>query len=313
MSASTTTTTLNTGAKIPVLGFGTVFEGDDYNLFKESLRAALLVANYKMIDTAWYYGTEKSIGEVLEEVFNEGKIKRDDLFITTKVWPCFWNDPETSLDTSLKDLKLDYVNLVLQHWPRCFKKVEDENGRVPVPRDEKGNIQFDEDGDYLTTYKKLLKLKEQGKAKAVGVSNYTIAMLDRAIEETGVIPAVNQVEMHPHLPQVDLYNYCKEKGIVLEAFSPLGSSGAPNLKIPLVLELAKKYDTQPANIIINWCISKKIVVLPRSTNIERIKKGYDLVELTPEEVESLDKFGEQSPHRFVRDDWGKGLGWDHWD
>jgi D-arabinose 1-dehydrogenase len=312
-SASEATTKLNSGDSIPLLGFGTVLSGEP-GPFKEALKAALLVANYRHIDTAWYYGTEPYIGEVLEEVFDLGKVKREEVFITTKVWPCYWNDPENSFNTSLKDLQLDYVDLLLQHWPICFQKVESEDGtRVPVPKDQFGNILFDKDGDYLIMYRKLLKIKDSGKAKNIGVSNYTIEMLERVIKETGVTPATNQVEMHPHLPQLDLYKYCKEKGIVVEAYSPLGSSGAPNLKIPLVQDLAKKYNVGPADIIVNYLIAKDIVALPRSSNVERVKKGYPLLDFKREDVEALDKFGSENPKRFIRDPWGKNLGFEHWD
>jgi D-arabinose 1-dehydrogenase len=314
--ATEVTAQLNTGDSIPLLGYGTVFEADyegDYAIFKEALKAALLVAGYKHIDTAWYYGTEESIGEVLDELFKSGKLKREEIFITTKVWPCFWNDPETSVDASLKHLKLDQVNLLLQHWPIAFEKVEDKNGRVPVPRDSNGNFLFDKNGDYLITYKKLLEIKNQGKAKAIGVSNYTVEMLERVIKETGVAPAVNQVELHPHLPQIELYNYCSEKNIILEAYSPFGSTGAPNLKIPLVSDLAKKYDVSAADILVNYCIAKDIVVLPRSTNIERIKQGYPLVELKKTDIDALDDFGIKNPKRYINEEWGRNLGFDHWD
>lgn len=317
------TNTLNNGSKIPLLAFGTVYDSilgggkelssDEENNFKESLKAALLVAHYKHIDTAWYYFIEKYIGEVLHELFETKKISRDELFITTKVWPCFWNDPETSVDISLKDLQLDHVDLLLQHWPICLKKVEDSDGkRVAVPKDGKGNIIFDKDGDYLVTYKKLLKIKESGKAKAIGVSNFTIEMLERAIKETGVVPVCNQVEMHPHLPQLDLYNYCKEKGIVIESLAPLGSTGAPNLEIPLLKELAEKYNADPADILINYLISKKIVALPRSMNPDRIKQGYPLLNIDHSDIELLDNFGVENPKRFVTDPWGVDLGFEHW-
>lgn len=311
-SASQATAKLNTGDSIPLLGFGTVLVGEP-GPFKESLKVALLDAKYKHIDTAWYYGTEGYIGEVLNELFESGKVKREELFITTKVWPCFWNDPEVSVEKSLKDLKVDYVDLLLQHWPVCFLKVEDKDGnRVPVPRDQLGNLLFDKDGDYLTMYRKLLKIRDSGKAKNIGVSNYTVKMLERVIKETGVIPATNQVEMHPHLPQLELYNYCKEKGIILEAYSPFGSDGAPNLKIPLVVELAKKYDASAADIIVNYLIAKDIVALPRSSKPERVRKGYPLLKISKEDIEALDKFGEENPHRFGQDEWGRKLGFEHW-
>ena len=137
-------------------------------------------------------------------------------------------------------------------------------------------------------------------------------MLDRVIRETGVVPACNQIELHPHLPQIELYNYCKEKGIILEAFSPFGSTGGPNLKLPLIKELAEKHNATPADVIVNYCIAKNIVVLPRSSNIERIKNGYALLKLTDSEVEKLDKFGVDNPKRFVNDPWGKNIGFEHW-
>ncbi|KAG0676417.1 D-arabinose 1-dehydrogenase (NAD(P)(+)) [Pichia californica] len=311
-TASGVTVKLNTGAEIPLLGFGTVSEHDT-ETFKLALKAAILDAGYKHIDTAWYYNTEELIGDVLEELSLSNKIKKDEIFITTKVWPCFWNDPETSLNLSLKNLKLEKVDLLLQHWPVCFAKIDDSNGnRIPVPKDSNNNILYDKDGDYLITYKKLLKLKDSGKAKAVGVSNYTVQMLERIIKETGVIPACNQVELHPHLPQLELYNYCSEKGIILEAYSPFGSSGAPNLKIPLIIELAKKYNVSSADIIVNYCIAKKIVVLPRSSNIERIKKGYALINMEKSDVDALDNYGSKNPKRYIKDSWGDNIGFDHW-
>lgn len=307
------TTKLNTGAEIPLVGLGTVPETDD-SAFKKAVRAAIVDAGYKHIDTAWYYGTEPAIGDELEDIFKTTDIKREDVFITTKVWPCFWNDPEESIKLSLKDLKVDYVDLLLQHWPVCFKKVEDKDGkRVAVPRDNDGNLLYDESGDYLITYKKLLELKNLGKAKAIGVSNYTIEMLDRIIKETGVVPATNQVELHPHLPQVELQKFCKSKGIVLEAYSPFGSGGAPNLKIPVVEKLASKYNSTPAEIIVNYFIGNGIVALPRSSNVDRLKKGYKLVKLTSEDLNELTKFGEENPKRYITDEWGKSLGFEHWD
>lgn len=311
-SATEVTTKLNTGADIPLLGFGTVSENDP-TIFKAALKAALLDAKYKHIDTAWYYNTEKYIGEVLHELTESGQLERKDVFLTTKVWPCYWSDPENSIESSLKNLKVDCVDLLLQHWPICFEKVEDSSGRVSVPRDENGKLLFDKNGDYLVTYKKLLELKDQGKTRAVGVSNYTIAMLERVIKETGVVPATNQVELHPHLPQLELYKYCTEKGIVLEAYSPFGSTGAPILKIPLVVEFASKYNVTPADIIINYTIAKNIVVLPRSSNAERIKKGYKLIQLDQSEIAALDSYGDSNPKRYINCDWGKDIGFDHWD
>ncbi|KAH3683315.1 hypothetical protein WICPIJ_005714, partial [Wickerhamomyces pijperi] len=124
----------------------------------------------------------------LQELFQEGKIKREELFITTKCWPSLWNNPEKSLNDSLKSLKLDYVDLFLQHWPLTFKS--DANGQPPVPRDDNGKVIFD-DGDFLDTYKKMIDIyKNTDKVKAIGVSNYSIGNLERLLKETDVVPAV---------------------------------------------------------------------------------------------------------------------------
>ncbi|VEU23214.1 DEKNAAC104337 [Brettanomyces naardenensis] len=311
MSALDIDITLNTGAKIPAVGFGTVCFDEFKSQFKDALKAALLEGHYRHIDTAWYYGTEALIGEVLQELFESGKLKREDIFVTTKVWPSFWKDPLKSLEKSLHDLRLDYVDLFLQHWPLAFEG--DENGLPAVPKDAEGNVKFAKGADYLSTWKKMILIyKNTTKTRAIGVSNYTPKMLTRLLKETDVVPATNQVELHPHLPQVELVKFCKEHKIVVEAFSPLGGNGAPNLKIPLVQQLAKKYNVPAVDIIVNYHAQAGRVVLPRSQNVERIKKGFSEVKLTEKELAELDQFGIDHPKRFINDVWGNDLGFEHW-
>ncbi|OWB72809.1 D-arabinose 1-dehydrogenase [NAD(P)+] activity protein [[Candida] boidinii] len=310
-SALSKTIKLNTGAFIPAVGFGTVCNEENRSWFKDVVIAAI-ESGYRHIDTAWYYGTEEIIGEALQEVFAKGEIKREDLFVTTKVWPSFYKNPSKSLDESLTALKLDYVDLFLQHWPLGF--ASDDNGKPEVPKDANGDIIFAEDFDYLDTYKELIKIyKKTNKVKAIGVSNYTVEKLQRLLKETDVVPVTNQVELHPHIPQVDLVSFCKEKGIIVEAYSPLGSNGAPNLKIPEVVELAKKYECSPVDILVSYHVAAGRVVLPRSQNIERIKKGFKYIDLTAKELKALDDFGIANPKRFITDPWGKNLGFEYWD
>lgn len=302
---------LNTGAYIPAVGLGTVCDEENRSFFKDVVITAI-ESGYRHIDTAWYYGTEPIIGEALQEIFAKGEIKREDLFITSKVWPSYHHNPSKSLDESLTALKLDYVDLYLQHWPLGFASGDD--GKPAVPKDANGDVNFARDFDHLDTYKELIKIyKETDKVKAIGVSNYTVEKLQRLLKETDVVPATNEVELHPHIPQVELVSFCKEHGIVVEAYSPLGSTGAPNLKIPLVTELAKKYDCFAVDILISYHVAAGRVVLPRSQNIERIKKGFTYVDLTAEELKALDDFGIKNPKRFVTDSWGKGIGFEHWD
>lgn len=311
MSALNVKIKLNTGASIPAVGFGTYWPNIDGPKFKEAIKAAIVDAGYRHIDTAWVYGTEKLIGEALKELFDAGTIKREDLFITTKVWPSMWDRPEESLKQSLKDLQLDYVDLLLQHWPLCFESGPD--GKPSHPTNPDGSTKFAEGADYLDTWKKLVDIyKNTNKVKAVGVSNYTVAMLQRLLKETDVVPATEQVELHPHLPQLDLVNFCKDHHIVVEAYSPLGSNGAPNLKIPAVVDLAKKYDVPPVDIVVNYHVQAGRVVLPRSHNVERIKKGFKVVKLTKAELDTLSQYGVEHPQRYIREDWGKNLGFEHW-
>lgn len=293
------------GVQIPLIGLGTAFKaGGRPEEFMRALKAALLDADYRHIDAAWYYKTESMIGEVLDDLFLKKKLDRRNLFITSKVWPCFWNDPEISLNHSLHDLRIDYLDLYIQHWPACFAKVDDEFGRVAVPTDSRKNAVIDPSGDYLVTYRKLLDIKNStGKIKAVGVSNYSIPMLQRLMDETGTIPAVNQVELHPYLPQLELAEFCKSNGIIVEAYSPLGSLGAPILKIPLIKEMAASYNVMPVDIIINYLLKREIVCLPRSSNAERIKKGFTFIDLKDADVEKINNLGVKSPKRYIDKIW----------
>ncbi|GMM28999.1 D-arabinose 1-dehydrogenase (NAD(P)(+)) [Martiniozyma asiatica (nom. inval.)] len=327
MSALTKTIKLNSGAIIPAVGFGTA--SADSDTFPLAVKAAVL-SGYRHIDTAWYYKTEKMIGTVLSQLLKSDQVKRSELFITSKVWPNYWDAPEESLEMSLSDLQIDYVDMLLQHWPICFAKHEveepvfDTNAdlsaiekigtrkeRDSIPEVD-GKFDYAKDGDYLITYKKILALRETGKVKTVGVSNFTVEMLERIIKETGVTPAVNQVELHPQLPQLELYEYCSSKGIVLEAYSPFGSTGAPVLKLPPVTELAEKYNVTPGDIVVNYCLTKNIIILPRTVNPERVKKGYKLIELTKEDITKLEDYGVEHPSRYIVNDWAKSIGFDRW-
>ncbi|ODV85572.1 hypothetical protein CANARDRAFT_23100 [[Candida] arabinofermentans NRRL YB-2248] len=287
MSIFKETKLLNTGASIPLVAYGTYFETDAEAKCKVGLKAALKDAGYIHIDTARHYGTEAAIGEVLKELFAEGVLKREDLFITTKVWPTSWDDVEGSLNGSLKDLGVDYVDLLLQHWPLCFTK-----DSKPV-----------EGADHLDTYKQMMDIYRNGggKVKAIGVSNYSNPYLERLLQLPDVVvPAVDQLEVHPLLSQVEVMNFCKEKGILVEAFSPFGGGGAPVLKIPAIVELADKYEVSPADICVNYHVQSGRIALPRSENAERIKKGYKNVKLTKEDIEKLDKIGTEHAKRYIK-------------
>lgn len=304
---------LNNGRTIPALGLGTV-PPDDPSKVKDQVITAVK-AGFRHIDTAWYYGTEKYIGQALKELFEQGVVKREDLFITTKVWPSYYHSPEKSLDTSLKDLGIDYIDLFLQHWPICFHA--DENGLPPVPRDDNGKLLFDDDPTtgtkFIEVYQTLEKILENTtKVRSIGVSNYSIEKLSKLLPVAKYVPAVNQIEYHPQLPQQDLIQYATSKGIHIEAYSPYGATGGPVLKVPLVKELAAKYDVTENEIAQAYHILQGRSVVPRNSNLERIKTIVRLPELTKDELDALYKVGEENPTRYVREDFGVGIGFKWW-
>lgn len=299
---------LNNGVSVPALGLGTASPTDRFSETKEAVKAAIK-AGYRHIDTAWCYGTEPYIGEALKELFQEGEIKRSDVFITTKVWPVYWDNVSKSLDESLERLGIDYVDMFLHHWPLCYAKVEDlVNGISDLARnpvDSMGNPVYDPKGDWLKTYMDMEKIyldPSDNRVRAIGVSNYPIEYLQKVLDTCKVKPVVNQIEMHPRLPQLELNKFCHDHDILLTAYSPLGSNGAPNIKLPLVQELAKKYSTSANDILISYHIRKGNLVIPRSLNPTRIATNVGFLFLTKEDLEALDSVGKTDPYRYIDED-----------
>lgn len=302
------------GRVFPALGLGTVPPKDKSEVKQQVITA--IKAGYRHIDTAWYYGSEEYIGEALKELFADGTVKREDIFITTKVWPSYWHSPQKSLDESLQKLGLDYVDLLLQHWPVCLKG--DENGLPPAPKDDQGNLLYDDDPvdgtKYLDFYHSLEDILETtNKVKSIGVSNYSIPRLRKLLSVAKYKPVINQIELHPQLPQVDLVQFCEEKNIIVVAYSPVGSNGAPVLKLPLIKKLAEKYNVTENEIAQAYHILNGRGVLPRSSNLQRIKTIIGLPHLTEDELNELTQIGIDNPKRYICDAWGYGIGFKWWD
>ncbi|RFU33194.1 hypothetical protein B7463_g3136, partial [Scytalidium lignicola] len=237
---------LNTGAKIPALGLGT------WQSKLGEVRAAVahaLDVGYRHIDAAYCYGNEVEVGLGLKDGFASGKVKREDVFITTKLWCTYHTRVEQNLDKSLELLGLDYVDLYLMHWPIAMNP----NGNdEKFPKLLDGRRDLTPERKHVETYKDMEKLLATGKVKAIGVANYSLQYLNELLPEVEVVPAVNQIENHPELPQQEIVDFCQQKGIHITAYSPLGSTGSPLLSIPTITKIAERKGVKPSAILLSW-------------------------------------------------------------
>jgi len=285
-----TTHTLNTGAKIPAIGFGTWQDADA----QEPAVTIALKSGYKHIDTARVYGTEKAVGNAIKK----SGVPRNELFITTKLWNNSHHpdDVEAALDASLNDLGTDYVDLYLMHWPSPFARSNEL-----MPKDENGKIKKG-DTDYVDTYKAMEKTLKSGKAKAIGISNFSKAEVERLLKETSVVPAAHQIECHPYLQQRAFTQFHKEKGIHVTHYSPFGNqneiydSGKGLGKLmddPVLVEIGKKHGKSGAQVALAWGIAQGHSVIPKSKTESRIKSNlegdFKLPAEDVKEIEKIDK------------------------
>ena len=238
--------TLNNGAQMPQLGFGV------YQVPPEEAAQAVstaLDAGYRSIDTAALYGNEEGVGKAIAE----SSVRREDLFITTKLWNDRqgYDEAQRAFDESLAKLGLDHVDLYLIHWPAPAQDA------------------------YVDTWKAFEKLQADGRAKNIGVSNFQIPHLCRLFEETDTVPSVNQIELHPNLQQGDLRSFHNEHGITTEAWSPLGQ-GKGLLEDATLASMAEKYGKSPAQIVLRWHLQLGNVVIPKSATPSRVRDNIEV-------------------------------------
>ncbi|KAK3354481.1 NADP-dependent oxidoreductase domain-containing protein [Neurospora tetraspora] len=284
---ATKTFKLNTGADIPALGLGT-WQGES-TLVKDAVVAALK-AGYRLIDTAYCYGNEEHVGAGLKEAFDQGIVKREDVFVVTKLWATYASRAEVGLEKSLRNLGLEYVDLFLVHWPLLMNPEGNDDRFPKLPNGERDILR---DYSHIQIWKNMEKLVESGKTKAIGVSNYSKRYLEELLPHATIVPAVNQIENHPQLPQQEIVDFCKEKGIHIMAYSPFGSTGSPVTSAEPVVKVAEKHGVKPTTVLLSYHLYRGSTVLPKSTNPDRIEANAKLIELDAEDQKLLNDYSEQ--------------------
>lgn len=297
---------LNTGQDIPALGFGT-WQAPAGQV--EKAVAYALKQGYKLVDGAYCYGNEEEVGRGLKEAFDSG-VKREDVFIVTKVWTTYNTRVELGLEKSLKNLGLDYVDLFLVHWPLLMNP-EGNDDRFPKLPD--GSRDIIRDYNHVDTWKQMEKLVATGKTKAIGVSNYSERYLRQLLPHCTIKPAVNQIENHPALPQQEIVDLCKENGIHIMAYSPLGSTGGPMMTAEPIVEIAKKHGVQPATVLLSYHKSRGNTVLAKSVSEGRIKANMEIIDLDADDKKRLDDYSNELTksgklQRFVYPPFGVDFG-----
>ncbi len=249
--------TLNSHQEMPAIGLGLWLMRDEQECIN-AVKTALKLG-YRHFDTAQIYDNEGFLGRALEQ----SSVARSELFVTTKIWNenMYWDDVLESFEESLAKLKMDYVYLLLLHFPVTEL-------RRPA-------------------WRQMERLHREGKAKSIGVSNYTIRHLQELLRECEVPPAVNQVELHVYLQQPELVKFCQDHGIVVEAYSPLAHG--EGLDNPVLAEVAVKHDKTPAQVMIRWCLKAGAVPLPKSTHEQRIRANFEALdfELDADDMKKL--------------------------
>lgn len=295
------TLTFKNGDKIPVLGLGT-WKSEPGEVKKAVLAA--IKAGYRHIDCAPVYGNESEVGEALTEAFDTGLVKREDMWITSKLWNSNHKEEQVipALKKTLADLKLDYLDLYLIHWPVAFK------AGVSFPEGSEDFYTLKE-VPLTETWKGMEATVKAGLAKHIGVSNFNKERVHFLLENSKIAPEMNQVEMHPFLPQQELVDFCQLNKIHLTAYSPLGSGDRSEqmkkdnepilFDHPVIKEIAEKHKASTAQVLISWQIHRDIVVIPKSTNEGRIQQNFESKDLALGEEDMSKIEGIDYEYRFV--------------
>jgi alcohol dehydrogenase (NADP+) len=277
--------------RMPVLGFGTLIP--DPALTISATRSAL-EAGFRHFDCAERYRNEHEVGEALEAELAARGIAREDLFVTTKLWNTNHRPErvEPAFNASLNRLRLNYLDLYLIHTPFAFQPGDDQD-----PRDQNGNIIYDRGVTLLDTWRAMESLVDHGKCRAIGLSDVSLNELVPIYESARIKPALVQVESHPYLPETELLEFCKQKGIVFLAFAPLGHGMRPGpLEDPVITTIAARVGKTPAQVLLAWAVQRGTAVLTTPRTAERAKENFNISALPEDAFDEINRI--QTRQRF---------------
>ena len=268
--------------ELPAAGFGTLIP--DPVATKQATRAAL-EAGFRHLDCAERYRNEAAVGEAIAQAFEAGTLQRKELFVTTKLWNSN-HRPERvkpAFDASRQRLRLDYVDCYLVHTPFAFQPGDEQD-----PRDEQGRVIYDPGVTLVETWQAMERLVDDGHCKSIGLSDITLEKLREVVAAARIKPAVVQVEAHPYLPEWELLDFCREHGIVIQAFAALGHAMEPSvLDDPVITAIAQRLHKTPAQIALAWAIQRGTAFLTTSTKPQRIQESFDLSPLPEDAMQEI--------------------------
>jgi diketogulonate reductase-like aldo/keto reductase len=263
---------------IPAVGFGTLIH--DPLVARQATKTALEVG-YRHLDCAERYGTEEAVGQAMQEAFGAGTVRRQDVFVTTKLWNTN-HRPERvkpAFDASRRRLQIDHVDCYMIHTPFAFRPGDDQD-----PTDERGQVAYDSGVTLLETWQALERLVDEGRCRAIGLSDITLEILREIFAASRIKPASVQVECHPYFPQWDFIDFCREHGIVVQAGAPLAHASSPRIiDDPVIKSIAERVHKTPAQVALAWAVQRGTAVLMSSTKPDRIRENFEISTL-PEEA-----------------------------
>jgi alcohol dehydrogenase (NADP+) len=281
----TTRMPLSHGAgRIPALGFGTLIPGSAET--STATRNAI-EAGFRHFDCAERYRNEREVGEVLQSKLAAGEIAREEVFVTTKLWNSNHRPErvEPAFEASLNGLGLKYLDLYLIHTPFAFQPGDEQD-----PRDQNGKIIYDHGVTLLETWKAMESLVDHGKCRAIGLSDIGLNELQSLYESARIKPAVVEVEAHPYLPETELLEFCKQKGIVLLAFAPLGHGARPGpIEDPVVLAIAARLKKTPAQVLLAWAVQRGTAVLTTPKTAARANENFNISSLPRDALDEINR------------------------